>query len=84
MENLKREYRDLEQKVLRGLRDKVSESEHYSKHVEEKCVKVNLYGYTELTIINDQLAFLDGNGQHYSIWNGDCQLEDLIDILTEE
>lgn len=82
MKNLKSQYRDLEQRVLRELRNKVSLSKMNSKHTQEKCIKVNVFDYTELAIIHEQLTFLDGKGEQYSIWNGDCNLEDLIDILN--
>lgn len=81
MANFKKQYRDLEQKVIRELRNKVENSELTSSHVQEKSIKVNVSGYTELTIIHDRLTFLDSNGQHYN-WNA-CSLEDLIDILNE-
>jgi len=69
MGNLKKQYRDLEIRVLAELRDKISNSKIESKHVQEKCIIVNVFDYTELAIINDQLTFLDDRGQHYSLWN---------------
>lgn len=81
MESFKKQYRDLEQRTMRELRDKVENSEHISKHLNEKSIKVNVFDYTELTIVNDRLTFLDSNGQHYSLF-ADCNLEDLIDILN--
>ena len=82
MKKLKLQYRDLEQRVLANLRYIISVSKEYSKHLPVKCIKVNVFGYTELANINDQLTFLDDNGLQYSLWNGDCNLEDLIDILN--
>jgi len=82
MENLKLQYRDLEQRVLSELRHKVINSKKHSKYIHGKCIKVNVFDYTELVIVNDRLTFLDNNGMHYSLWNGDCGLEDLIDILN--
>lgn len=84
MENFKLQYRDLEMKVLSNLRAKIKESKEKSKHIDEKCIKVNVFGYTELAILNDQLIFMDDRGLQYSLWNGDCNLEDLIDILNEK
>lgn len=81
MEKLKKQYRDLEQRIVRDLRDKVENSKQISKHLDEKSIKINLFDYTELTIVNDRLTFLDRNGQHYSLF-ADCNLEDLIDILN--
>lgn len=82
MKNLKLEYRNLEMRVLSELRDKINKSRKESKHVQEKCIKVNVSDYTELVILHDELTFLDNNGQCYSIWS-DCTLEDLIDILNK-
>lgn len=83
MKKLKLQYRDLEQRVFANLRYKVSTSKEYSTHTNEKCIKVNLFDYTELAIINDRLTFLDSNGHHYSVYT-DASLEDLIDILNAE
>lgn len=82
MKNLKKQYRDLQMRVFAELRDKINGSNVYSEHTNEKCIKVNVFDYTELAIINDELTFLDDKGLYYSIWNGDCTLEDLIDILN--
>ena len=81
MEKFKKQYRDLEQRIMRELRDKVENSKQTSKHINEKSINVNVFDYTELTIVNDKLTFLDRNGQHYSVFV-DCNLEDLIDILN--
>jgi hypothetical protein len=81
MENFKKQYRDLEQRVMRELRKKVENSKQTSKHIDEKSISVNVFDYTELTIVNDRLTFLDSNGLHYSLF-ADCNLEDLIDILN--
>lgn len=81
MSDLKKEYRDLEMKVLRQLREKIEQSTIKSKHVDSKVIKVNVFYYTELAIINDQLTFMDNNGLHYSVFN-DLNLEELIDILN--
>jgi hypothetical protein len=81
MEDLKKEYSNLEHKVLSALKERVSKSNKISKHTSGKCIEVNVFGYTELVIIDDELTFLDDVGYHYSIFNGDCNLEDLIYIL---
>lgn len=82
MENFKKQYRDLEMKVMRELRNKVECSKHISKHVNEKAIKVKLYQYTELTIVNDKLTFLDKNGLQFSLFVN--SIEDLIDILDSK
>ena len=81
MTNFKKQYRDLEQRIMCELRDSVENSKYISKHVGNKAIKVNVFDYTELSIINDRLTFLDNNGMHYSLW-ADANLEDLIDILV--
>lgn len=81
MENFKKQYRDLELRIMRELRDKVENSKQTSKHIDKKSINVNVFDYTELTIINDRLTFLDSNGYHYSLFD-ECNLEDLIDVLN--
>jgi hypothetical protein len=81
MENLKKEYRDLEQRVIRVLREKVENSNYISSHNNtQKAIRVNVFDYKELTISNDKLTFMDENGYQFSLF-GDCTLEDLIDII---
>ena len=81
MKSLKLRYRNLETEVFRQLRDKIEASKIESAHFSGKCIKINVFDYTELAIVNDELMFLDNKGLFYSIWNGDCTIEDLIDIL---
>lgn len=80
--NFKTRYEVLEADVKFALRKAIEKSKVESKHVSEKCIKVNVYDYKELAIINDELTFLDNDGYHYSLYV-DCSLEDLIDILTK-
>ncbi len=80
MKKFKEQYRDLEMRVLANLRYKVQTSKEYSKHLTEKCIKVNVFDYTELVIHNNDLIFMDADGLQYS-WST-CSLEDLIDILN--
>ena len=82
MSTLKKEYQDLEMKVLRQLREKIERSKIKSKYVGEKAIKVNVFDYTELTIINDRLTFIDSRGLQYSVF-ADAGLEDLIDIINK-
>lgn len=82
MKKFKKEYRNLEMRVLANLRYKIDTSNEYSKHVIEKCIKVDIGNYTELANINDSLTFLDNNGLHYGIFTN-VTLEDLIDILND-
>lgn len=81
--NLKKQYRDLETKILRALRNRVEQSEKISKYVGEKAISVHCScqgDYEELAIINDRLTFIDNKGLQYDVF-ADCSLEDLIDIL---
>ena len=83
MENLNKQYRDLEMRVMHLLRESVNNSPVKSEYRDTKAIKVNVFGYTELIIVHDRLTFLDGNGHEYSIYS-ECDLEDLIDILNEQ
>jgi hypothetical protein len=80
MRNFKKEYRDLEMSVHAQLRNMINESNYISKHTNQKAIQVNVFDYTELSIINDRLTFLNNGGYHFSIY-ADASLEDLIDIL---
>ena len=79
---LSKRYDDLERDVEETLRDLVNKSKYQSRHISGKAVKVHLFDYTELVIVNNELTFLDSNGHHYSLYT-DCSLEDLIDILNK-
>lgn len=81
-QELVKKYRDLETRVLGALREEIGKSNVQSKHMDTPVIPVNVFGYTELAIINDRHTFMDGNGEHYSLW-ADCGLEDLIDILNK-
>lgn len=72
----------LETKVIKQLKDRIEASKIVSAHFSGKCIKVNIFDYTELAIVNGELTFFDDKGLHYSLWNGDCTIDDLIDILN--
>lgn len=78
---LKEDFDNLEERVLSVLREAVKNSKIESKHTHTKAIKVNVFDYTELAIVNDDLTFLNSDGLHYRIYC-ECSLEDLIDILT--
>ena len=82
MSNHKKNYRDLEMSILFDLRDKIEHSPYTSKHIQGKAIKVDMFGYTEMAIVNDRLTFIDNYGLHYSLF-ADASLEDLIDILEK-
>ena len=79
--NLLKKLDVLEQEVYNELRKRIADSKHESETCNEKVLKVNVFGYTELAVINDKLTFLDSDGLHYNIDNGDCTLLDLIELL---
>lgn len=81
-QNIREKYRGLEKEVLAALRAEIKASKITSKHVSYcTAIKVNVFDYTELAIINDDLTFMDSQGLHYSLWV-ECSIEDLVDILT--
>lgn len=80
--NYKTRYEQLNTDVQSALKKAIEKSKIESKHIEGKCIRVNVFDYTELVIVNDNLTFLDSNGLHYSVY-ADCTLDDLIDILNQ-
>ena len=80
---LSEKYNKLEYQVMCELRKRIEKSKINSEFVSEKCIKVNVFDYVELAIINDRLTFLDSDGYHYNIYT-ECSLEDLIDILNKQ
>jgi hypothetical protein len=48
----------------------------------ELCLTVDIYGYTELVYVNNELTFLCKDGENYSLFS-ECTLHDLIDIIKE-
>jgi len=78
--NFKKTYIDLEMQVHAALRVAVKNSTQQSKHTNTNIIPVNLSYYTELSIVDDELIFMDDRGLHYSIFVS--TLEDLIDILS--
>jgi hypothetical protein len=79
---LSKRYDDLEQEVLEALREEIEKSKKVSDHTDTKVLKVNVFDYEELTIINGELTFMDSDGLHYGLYT-ECSLEDLIDILRK-
>lgn len=79
---LEKAFKRLEKEVHDTLRSEILKSNRTSKFSILKVIKVDVFDYTELAIINDKLTFLDGDGYHYDLYS-DCSLEDLIDILTK-
>jgi hypothetical protein len=80
--NLREEHNALVERVERALRVSIANSKKESKFVQSNAIEVNIFGLTELVVIDDELIFLDSAGYHHSLY-ADCTLEDLIDILTQ-
>jgi hypothetical protein len=81
-QKIKNRYDELENEVLAHLKHEVNSSKYMSKHINDVSIQVNVFDYTELAIINDELTFMDNNGNHYDLYS-ECSLEDLIDILNK-
>jgi hypothetical protein len=81
-QNFSERYDQLEADVELALKKAIEESKVESKHINENCIPVNIFGYKELVIINDRLTFLDKEGYHNSLY-ADCTIIDLIDIINQ-
>jgi hypothetical protein len=79
---LTEQYLALEEKVKQALISAIAESDVTSKTHQNQVIPVNVFGYTELGVINGELTFLDDNGYQYGLYT-DGSLEDLIDILVQ-
>jgi hypothetical protein len=71
---------DLENDIISALRKEVKESKTESVHIQGKAIRVNIYNYTELVIVNGGLTFIDENGLQYNLF-ASCTLNDLTEIL---
>lgn len=74
-------FKQLESEMQQYLRERVNESTVKSKTHDIKVIHVNVFGYTELGVIDDRLEFLTKSGYRYSLYS-DCDLHDLIDIVN--
>lgn len=82
IQTLQETYKTLEREVNLLLKLVITNSNLKSKHVDSNCIKVDVYDYTELVIIDTELVFLNDRGYHYHLYS-ECSLEDLIDILSK-
>jgi hypothetical protein len=80
--HLSEKYHIFEKEVYNTLKKEIENSKYISNHVNQKAIRVNLFDYNELTVINGNLTFLDAHGYHYSIYS-DASLIDLLDILNK-
>ena len=71
-------------KLIRDIIDELTilvyKSKVKSKNYDCNVVKVNIFNYVELGVLNGNLTFFDEDGYQYSLFC-DCDIEDLIDIL---
>ena len=79
MENLSKRYDILESDTKEKLKNLIKTRGKESRHGHIKSIPVNVFDYTELSVVNDELVFLDAKGYHYSLY-ADASLEDLIEI----
>lgn len=79
---LKDKHNKLEKDVFTALITEITKSDLESRHVQEKAIRVNVFGYEELVLLNGALTFIDESGMHYGVYS-ECSLEDLIDILSQ-
>ena len=79
---LSQRHSQLEEDIKNALMSAIAESDITSKTHSNQVIKVNVFGYTELGVINGELTFLDDNGYQYGIYT-DGSLEDLLDILNQ-
>lgn len=76
------ELNSLESKIKASLALEIMESETESKHIQGNCLRVNVYDYEELILIQSRLVFLDSNGLHYDLF-AECTIYDLVNILND-
>lgn len=81
-QELKDRHDNLELDIINALQAEILDSQIQSKFMNNPVIKVNVFDYVELTLIGDDLIFLDNDGQHYGIYS-ECSLEDLVDILAQ-
>jgi hypothetical protein len=72
---------NLETEVKGALFMELHKSNTMSKHLNQKCLKVNVFDYRELVYLNGKLIFISWDGLHFDI-DCDCTLTDWIDILN--
>lgn len=82
MERFAEKYDQLEKEVIAKLWDIILDNEKDSQFGAFRAIDVSVFDYVELAIVDNELIFLDKNGNHYSL-NCDCQLTDLIDIISK-
>ena len=82
--SLKKEYRDLEMKVLATVRDMINNSKQVAtkSYADVKCINIDHNGYETLAVVEDRVVIIH-DGYHYSVPNKDLTLEDLIDIIEQ-
>ena len=79
--HLSEQYEILVNRIMEALEQEIMSSKIESKTHDINVINVDVCGYTEMGIINDNLTFLDDGGYHYGIWTN-VDVNDLIDILN--
>lgn len=74
------QYNSLEKEIHNELKEKIKSSKLKSKFLNRNVIKVNsIDKFSELTIIDDNLIFIDNNGMFYNSTN--LKLLELITLI---
>jgi len=79
--NLLEDYKQLENGIVELLKDTVQKSKTKSKFINGNCLDVSGFNYSELVIIDNKLTFLNGQGNHFSLFTNGIVMDDLIEII---
>ena len=78
--NYQYRFEQLQSEIEETLRRLISESNYQHPDYDQPAIKVNVFDYIALVVMNERLTFLDKDGYQYSLYN-ECQLTDLLDII---
>lgn len=81
MKSLTEQYNDLEASVINKLKALVLQSTVISKHTAKPCIRISLFDYDEISIVNGDLVFLSKGYQYNSML--EVELSDLVDLATK-
>lgn len=76
-------YNEVENEIIAMLEKEVNASFIESENHKVPCLKISLFDYTELLILNGRLQFADSDGLLYNLFNDDVRNDDLLDILNQ-
>jgi len=80
--NLSARLGELVSDIREALISEIGKSDIVSDTHPNQVIKVNVFDYTELGVVNGKLCFLDKNGYQFDLLS-DCTFDDLIDILIK-